>query len=151
MLCGGQISASGMWIIARIIRYSTTGCWLTGTPGSFWAAYPHRTCFFSMKFSYTVIIVSCSSPGDTIRRMGQIAGNINPGKAMRLKVGYEWDAHLPSGGGKDLIDDADEIVFNTAESFSGSGGLLRRSTTLADTCPDRRRIQKNRGAQEWFR
>jgi len=72
---------------------------------------PTSNLLFSMKFNHTVIIVSCSSPGDTIRRMGQIAGNNNLRKAMSRKDGYTWDAILLSGGGNDLIDDADEIVF----------------------------------------
>jgi lysophospholipase L1-like esterase len=64
-----------------------------------------------MKFNHSVLIVSCSSPGDTIRHMGQISRNSILKKAMSRKDGYEWDAILLSGGGNDLIDDAGEIVF----------------------------------------
>jgi lysophospholipase L1-like esterase len=71
---------------------------------------PTSNLLFSMKFDAGVIIVTCGSPGDTIRNMGQIASNANLGKAMSKRYGYRWDAILLSGGGNDLIDAADEIV-----------------------------------------
>ena len=71
---------------------------------------PTSNLLFSMKFDTSAIIVNCGSPGDTIRNMGQISSNPNLKKAMSKRYGYRWDALLLSGGGNDLIDDADEIV-----------------------------------------
>ena len=72
---------------------------------------PTSNLLFSMKFHHNVIIVSCSSPGDTITHMGEIAKNNYLKKAMSRKYGYEWDAILLSGGGNDLIDNTGEIIF----------------------------------------
>lgn len=71
---------------------------------------PTSNLLFSMKFRGSTVIVNCGTPGDTIRNMGQIASNPVLRKAMSRRFGYAWDAILLSGGGNDLIDDADDII-----------------------------------------
>jgi lysophospholipase L1-like esterase len=71
---------------------------------------PTSNLLFSTKFDGSTIIVNCGSPGDTIKNMGQISSNPNLRKSMSKRFGYRWDAILLSGGGNDLIDDADDII-----------------------------------------
>jgi lysophospholipase L1-like esterase len=71
---------------------------------------PTSNLLFSMKFNGFTVIVNCGTPGDTIKHMGQIVSNPDLRKAMSKRFGYDWDAILLSGGGNDLIDDADDII-----------------------------------------
>ena len=71
---------------------------------------PTSNLLFSMKFRGFTLIVNCARPGDTIRRIGNIARNPNLKKAMSRRDGYAWDAILLSGGGNDLIDDVQKII-----------------------------------------
>jgi len=56
-------------------------------------------------------IVSLAQPGDTIRRMSDIANNLELDHWLSARWGaFNWNAVLVSGGGNDLIDDATKVI-----------------------------------------
>jgi hypothetical protein len=64
-----------------------------------------------LEFSQPSIVVTLAQPGDTIRRMADVARN--PRLAMYLanpNFAYRWDAVFLSGGGNDVIDAAGSII-----------------------------------------
>ena len=64
-----------------------------------------------LEFSQPSIVVTLAQPGDTIRRMADVARN--PRLAMWLanpNFAYRWDAVFLSGGGNDVIDAAGSII-----------------------------------------
>ena len=71
---------------------------------------PTSNLLYSLRLPHRAIVVNCAKPGDTIRRMGQVAANTDLREAMSHNFGYAWDLILLSGGGNDLIDDAVDIV-----------------------------------------
>lgn len=73
------------------------------------SGFPAFNLLFELRFHKHTQIVNLGLPGDTIKGMSQIAGNRNLRSALS-PGGRRWDAILLSGGGNDLIDDADEIV-----------------------------------------
>jgi hypothetical protein len=70
---------------------------------------PAYNLLFELRFRKHTRIVNCGMPGDTITNMATIAGNRHLRQAL-AHGGKPWDAILLSGGGNDLIDEADEIV-----------------------------------------
>lgn len=68
------------------------------------------------------LIVSCATPGDSIRKMSSI-GN-NPFHMMLSpSFGVEWDAVLLSAGGNDLLADIRQII--------SGGNIDKESMTIA--------------------
>jgi lysophospholipase L1-like esterase len=64
-----------------------------------------------LRFSRPSLVVTLAQPGDTIRRMADIARN--PRLAMWLanpRFAYRWDAVFFSAGGNDVIDAAGSII-----------------------------------------
>jgi lysophospholipase L1-like esterase len=64
-----------------------------------------------LRFGRPSIVVTLAQPGDTIRRMSDLARN--PRLAMWLanpRFAYRWDAVFFSGGGNDVIDAAGSII-----------------------------------------
>lgn len=73
--------------------------------------FPGSNLLFPMRLQHPAILVNLGYPGDTIRRMAKIAANHHLRQAMSRSHGYRWHAILLSGGGNDLIEDVDGIVF----------------------------------------
>ncbi len=72
---------------------------------------PTSNLLFAMRFNRSTLIANCGMPGDTIKHMAQIGRN----KAFRdalADTAFSWKLILLSGGGNDLIDDADEILID---------------------------------------
>ncbi len=72
---------------------------------------PTSNLLFSMRFKKSTLVANCGVPGDTIKHMAQIGKN----KAFRDALAdtfFDWKLILLSGGGNDLIDDADEILID---------------------------------------
>lgn len=70
---------------------------------------PAYNLLFELRFHKQTRIVNCGVPGDTIKRIAQI----NRNRCLREALssgGLRWDAILISGGGNDLIDEADDII-----------------------------------------
>lgn len=70
---------------------------------------PAYNLLFELRFHKHTRIVNCGMPGDTIVNMATIAGNRHLRQALS-PGGKPWDAILLSGGGNDVIDEADEIL-----------------------------------------
>ena len=92
-------------------------------------------------------IVSLAQPGDTIRRMSDIAKNPELDNWLSMSFGaYQWNALLISGGGNDLIDDATRIIPGSATPQPGNKpaeeyvDLARLARTLDDVADGYRRI-----------
>lgn len=71
---------------------------------------PTSNLVVCLDLPYPAVVVSCAQPGDTIRRMGEMAKNNGFKRMTDSKLGYRWDAILLSGGGNDLIDAAGRII-----------------------------------------
>lgn len=80
---------------------------------------PTSNLLFSLRFRKSTLIINCAQPGDTIRRMGVLAQD----RALRdaLTAGVAWDLILLSGGGNDLIDEADEILLSPQKRQASPG------------------------------
>lgn len=70
---------------------------------------PTSSLLFSFEFPDDTIIVNCATPGGTIRRMVEMANDRAYRDALSAKGGSKWDLILLSGGGNDLIGDADDV------------------------------------------
>jgi lysophospholipase L1-like esterase len=71
---------------------------------------PTSNLLFSLRFVKSTLVVSCAMPGDTIRHMSEVANNKGFRDALSRRYGYRWNLILLSGGGNDLMDEADEIL-----------------------------------------
>lgn len=64
-----------------------------------------------MRLETPAAIVSLAQPGDTIRRMSDVANNPELDNWLSARWGaFHWNALLVSGGGNDLIDDAARLI-----------------------------------------
>ena len=90
------------------------------------AGFPSSNIAFQMRMDKPAIIVNLAMPGDTIRNMSEISSNNALDKAMTRSHGYRWHAILMSGGGNDLIDNADRIIKKPTGTY----------THPADCCDD---------------
>lgn len=73
-------------------------------------AIPTSNLLFSMRFPRDTVIANCAYPGDTIRRMAVMAKDKALREAFSQSYNISWDLILLSGGGNDVIDDADDIL-----------------------------------------
>ncbi|MEA3277150.1 MAG: SGNH/GDSL hydrolase family protein [Pseudomonadota bacterium] len=73
------------------------------------SGFPVFNLLFELRFHKHTRIVNCGFPGDTIKNMSAIARNPNLRQALTSR-NFTWDAILLSGGGNDLIDEADDII-----------------------------------------
>jgi lysophospholipase L1-like esterase len=90
--------------------------WRILAEGDSWftvSGMPAYNLLFELRFHKQTQIANCARPGDTIRHMSQISAN--PLLRRALTGGFRWDAILLSGGGNDLIDQADDIIRSRAE------------------------------------
>jgi lysophospholipase L1-like esterase len=91
-------------------------------------------------------LLSLAYPGDTIRRMSQVAANPRLKQVLCTKgFAYRFDAILLSGGGNDVIDAANDIIGAPTAGASGTqpGDYIRQpalSQILADVQQGYRRI-----------
>jgi len=106
---------------------------------------PTSNLLFSMRFHNSMMIANCGTPGDTIRRMSEISRNRAYKEALSAGFGYPWDLILLSGGGNDLIDDADEILIPEHER------TVSDIRAPADYCDQRRIAQLVDEVQEGYR
>ena len=68
-----------------------------------------------MRLDRPAAIVSLAQPGDTIRRMSDIARNPEIANWLSARFGaFHWNALLVSGGGNDVIDDAGRLIPESA-------------------------------------
>lgn len=75
------------------------------------AAIPSSNLLYALRFKKMTIIANCAEPGDTIKKMGDIARNDLLKEALSRTWGKTtWDLILLSGGGNDLIDHATNII-----------------------------------------
>jgi lysophospholipase L1-like esterase len=89
--------------------------WRLLAEGDSWftvSGIPAYNLLFELRFHKHTQIANCARPGDTIRHISQISAN--PFLRRALTGGFRWDAILLSGGGNDLIDEADDIISNPA-------------------------------------
>lgn len=82
------------------------------------AGLPTSNLLFEMRFPVATRIVNCAMPGDTIKRISQITKNPSLQRGLSKHDGEKWDLILLSGGGNDLIDEADAILINAEERGS---------------------------------
>lgn len=69
---------------------------------------------YNLRFRKSTLIISCASPGDTMKNMSNICGNSDLREALS-RVGYKWDVILLSGGGNDLLERAQLILRDRSE------------------------------------
>ncbi len=75
---------------------------------------PAFNLLFALRFHKPTEIVNLAQPGDQIRKMVQIAASSSLRRALS-PGGPRWDGILLSGGGNDLIDEADDILLDKAD------------------------------------
>ena len=75
------------------------------------SGFPAYNLLFELRFHKSTRIVNCGLPGDTIKHVAQIEKNRSLRQALSAG-GLRWDAILLSGGGNDLIDEADAIILD---------------------------------------
>lgn len=74
----------------------------------------------ALELSRPAAVVTLAAPGDTLRRMSDVARNRPLDHWMSRRFGaYGWNAILVSGGGNDLIDLASSLVPASAAARSG--------------------------------
>jgi len=73
---------------------------------------PTSNLLFQMRFPRSTRIVNCAMPGDTIKHMSQISNNPGLLRGLSEQSGEHWDLILLSGGGNDLIDEAEAILID---------------------------------------
>nr|WP_315239753.1 hypothetical protein [uncultured Albidiferax sp.] len=74
-------------------------------------AIPSGNLLLPLQFDQSTLLVNLAQPGDTIRKMASISKN--PVLAQLIAApnfDTAWDAIFISGGGNDLIDDANQII-----------------------------------------
>lgn len=84
------------------------------------SGFPAFNLLFELRFHKHTRIVNCGFPGDTIKNISAIARNPNLRQALTSR-NYTWDAILLSGGGNDLIDEADDIILGKNERGTVKG------------------------------
>jgi hypothetical protein len=88
-------------------------------------AIPSSNLLFELRLAQWTQILNLAYPGDTIVRMGRLAGHDDLVKFLAdSRFNYPWEGLLLSGGGNDLIDEAARII-----RVDGPG---RRSTNPSD-------------------
>ena len=75
---------------------------------------PPFNLLFALRFHKPTEIVNLAQPGDQIRKMVQIAANSSLRRALSAGT-PRWDGILLSGGGNDLIDEADDILIDKVD------------------------------------
>lgn len=78
------------------------------------AGIPTSNLLYSMRFKKMTMIVNCGFPGDTIKHMSDIVSN-QTFKETLSSDGLSWDLLFLSGGGNDLIDNANNILLKKGE------------------------------------
>lgn len=74
-------------------------------------AIPSGNLLFPLQFEHSTLLINLAQPGDTIRNMSSISGNpVLKQLISEQKFATKWDAIFISGGGNDLIDDANQII-----------------------------------------
>jgi hypothetical protein len=84
-------------------------------------AIPTSNLLFSMRFPRDTVIANCAYPGDTIRRMATLARDKALREAFSQAYNISWDLILLSGGGNDVLDEADDILLMSTERGTVSG------------------------------
>lgn len=74
-------------------------------------AVPSSSLLFELTFPAKTLILNLAYPGDTVEHMSSLAGNPDLRRFIHdERYGYRWDLILVSGGGNDLIDQAEAII-----------------------------------------
>lgn len=82
---------------------------------------PTSNLLFSLRFPRDTVIANCAYPGDTIRRMATLARDRALREAFSEEYDIHWDLILLSGGGNDVIDEADDLLLGPAQRGTVSG------------------------------
>lgn len=75
---------------------------------------PTSNLLFELRFHEPTLIVNIAFPGDTMINMAKLSDNPHLRDTLGSE-GLDWDAILLSGGGNDLVDKADSLLFSPAE------------------------------------
>lgn len=117
------------------------------------SGFPAYNLLFELRFHKQTRIVNCGLPGDTVKHIAQIEKNRGLREALSSRMGFRWDAILLSGGGNDLIDEADRIILSkSARSQANIQGpedycdTKRLDTLIRDVQNSFRRIAALRDA-----
>jgi len=74
-------------------------------------AIPSSNLLFELRFPRRTAVVNIAYPGDTIKRISDLASNVDLAKMLtNPRFGWKWHAIVLSGGGNDLIDRAGELL-----------------------------------------
>jgi hypothetical protein len=82
---------------------------------------PTSNLLFSLRFPRDTVIANCAYPGDTIRRMAALARDRALREAFSQAYDISWDLILLSGGGNDVIDEADDLLLKPAQRGTVTG------------------------------
>lgn len=126
--------------------------------GDSWFSYGSwklESLLTQLKLGRPAAVVSLAQPGDTIRRMSDIAGNPELDHWLSRPWGaFDWHAVLVSGGGNDVIDDAARIIPASAVAQAAGKPVeeyvdrVQLARTLAEIQDGYRRIVALRDREE---
>lgn len=74
-------------------------------------AIPSSNLLYELRLAKWSQVFNLAYPGDTLKHIGNIAGNRDFKKYVaNARFNYPWDALLLSGGGNDIIDAAPQLI-----------------------------------------
>lgn len=75
---------------------------------------PTSNLLFELRFHEPTLIVNIAMPGDSIVHMSRLSDNAQIKETLGTS-GFKWNAILLSGGGNDLVDNANDMLLSLEE------------------------------------
>lgn len=79
---------------------------------------PSSNLLYELRLPQPAIVCNIAFPGDTLKRIVELAGSRDFEKLLTDRFGYRWHAILISAGGNDLMDRAPRLVRNPGDGSS---------------------------------
>jgi lysophospholipase L1-like esterase len=96
-------------------------------------AVPSSNLLYELRLAKWSQVFNLAYPGDTIKNIGNLAGNRDFRKfVVNQRFNYPWDALLLSGGGNDIIDAAPKLIRRRAVGPATEPASWIDSTALGE-------------------